>query len=1029
MTKSVDMIAIDGKVWEIPLENVDRALGKEAKFANPQDEQVYQSYLQSQNNSQNQPNTSHTSWSDHGKEFLQGAARNVGETFDTINKGASAVPMVASRVTGFLSDIGPENTAEDRRGKANLKKMSQATDKIAYTMQNTHLGEDYANADILKTDNNPDSASQIFKAGGEMLSEGVKFATGAKLVDQANIAVNGVTILTQTGKKIAMPWLDKLNTVLSSAGKSVAGTAAEFAGGGMGVEVAKGFQERDIRKPAETHTDAAIDAIKDMFVDMAGFVMGSSVINSANKAIVDSTRNAGKFVVNAFDFISKPSEQGWNKLKVDLPDLVKKPYHTTTQSVFNKMYEKLANNAENQIDEEALAAMERAGINPTALTIYKDNDRIFQIANILPSKLYRTYADNLEKSTLKAIEADLDRNLGVIDPMTWQAEESMIRDASQRLDKVIEKPDLPQIYQNSTKTLEGVLDKNLGKLSSGSGSGSGSGSIQKARDAGAAEIERMINFYTMRKNSLYDMAKESLIESDYVSLDKLHKEAKKLFKKFNVPGTKGTSYGKVKEVAKDVEKGTIPYDNNIPYAFTEEEMNILMNNKKVHPEFLMTMSQGLNEQISEGFVKGDARKVITKLTRTIDEILEDASKNGTIKNKLFSQFKKQGDSYFTNIYKPFIELDATKAIVSGEKPGYIWEQMNSINGRHKVEEALFSLPKGEKLYNVLQRAKAQEYIINYISDGTDISYKKITDLFTNITHEYELIDLLGSKTFNELRTVAPKISSNIAEAQKLLQNPLITDNSVNNIIKLINTREGIELIREQVIKLPKQESKQVMNAVQRVAAKFNIENEITEKGNLNNDKLFRLVADLKNEDYLVGILGKEGLNQFKKDITPLTEKINRLNTQDHFQGGYIAHRNNAGIGSMINRAVSEIGTGVSGYGIGGIRGMITAVLGKNWLAYSFAKAAADPILVHRLIKLGREGNEKQMMSFLEKVAMKSVNLIRENTEKQPVKLYGTKKEIEEGKKLLPDMSNPDVRKRIGKIIGDEGRSLQENLSY
>jgi hypothetical protein len=1025
MAEFIEMITPKGATWKIPLENVDKALERDAQFSNPEDEQLYQSYVQSGAKKRSEPNTSPTTWLDRGKEFAQGAAHNVGETLDTVNKYVSAVPpMLVSKLAGRLGE-GISGTNPEA-GEA-ISKFGQGAQNIADHFHNSNLADDYANADILKTDNNPDKTSEIFKAGGEFLGEGVKFATGAKILDNANKTINAVQIVTRQGKTVAMPWLNKLNSLLSSQGENIARTSAQFAAGGMGAEMGKQIQDRDNRPQADGVWEELKNATADTMVDMAGFVVGGLVIDGAEKALLKSTKEAGKTIVNFVDYAKNPSEEAWSKVKNEFPDAVKSPI----KSSFTKMYEKLVNNADNAIDEEALVAMKKAGITPSALSIYKDNERVFTIANLLPSRLYRAYADNLEKETLSSIERDLDKRLGIIDPMRWQAEESMIRNASESLDKVIEKPDLPQIYKDSTNKIEGVLDKELGELpsssnSSSSSSSSSQSSIQSARDASVDEIERMKSFYNERKNHLYTMAIEGLKDSDYVPLNKIHTAAKKLFKEFNVPGAKGTSLGKVRDVAKDVKKGTANKNDDVMYAFDAEEMDALLNAPKAHPSVLLKMSQGINEQIAEGIIKGKENiKSLTSLTTAINESILDATRKGEISNKFFAQFKTAADSYYADVYKPFIELDATKAISSGKSPSYIWQQMQTIDGRHRVYETLAGLPKGEAIYNVLQRAKSQEYIMNYISDGTDLNPKKITDLFSNISHEYELSDLMGYDVYSKLKKVSPKISSNIAEAQKLLQNPLIADNSVNNIIKLINTREGIELIREQVIKLPEKEAKDVMNAVNRVAAKFNIENEITKDTKLNNDRLITMLSDLKEEDYLVGILGKKGLEKFKKDILPLSRKIGRIHNQDVDAGGYIATRGANSIGGVLKRVISEVGTGASGYGAGGVKGAIAAVLGKNWFAYSFAKASTDPKLVNRLIELGRRGNAQQTGNFITRIAKKIAKETVVAANKQAFKLHEASEAVNKGKEMLPDTSTEEGRQKMR----DDARRWQKNSVY
>ena len=182
-----------------------------------------------------EPQKQEATWSDRIKEVGQGVASSIGGVADLANKVVGApVAHVAGMVAqgaGYLADkAGFNNTAEG------LNNVAKGAYELGGQYQNSNVAGDLANAEMLKTENLPDTTSNVLKATASSAVDVLPFAgasKGLKLLDQG---INAVQLVTKSGKTVATPWLNKLNTFLETPLNTK--TVASFAGMGAGPELA-----------------------------------------------------------------------------------------------------------------------------------------------------------------------------------------------------------------------------------------------------------------------------------------------------------------------------------------------------------------------------------------------------------------------------------------------------------------------------------------------------------------------------------------------------------------------------------------------------------------------------------------------------------------------------------------------------------------------------------------------------------------------------------------------------------------------
>lgn len=124
---------------------------------------------------------------------------------------------------------------------------------------------------------------------------------------------------------------------------------------------------------------------------------------------------------------------------------------------------------------------------------------------------------------------------------------------------------------------------------------------------------------------------------------------------------------------------------------------------------------------------------------------------GLVNPEFLKEYKIASKDFAENI-TPFFQLDAARSLMSGEKPNFIWEHMNTSGNRAAVKEALeIGGENGKRLYDTIRRAKAQSVILENIQQDGAFKPDKFIELFTKLKPEDEIIDLISKETYNKIK--------------------------------------------------------------------------------------------------------------------------------------------------------------------------------------------------------------------------------------------------------------------------------------
>jgi hypothetical protein len=124
---------------------------------------------------------------------------------------------------------------------------------------------------------------------------------------------------------------------------------------------------------------------------------------------------------------------------------------------------------------------------------------------------------------------------------------------------------------------------------------------------------------------------------------------------------------------------------------------------------------------------------------------------GLVNPEFLKDYKIASKDFAENI-TPFFQLDAARSLMSGEKPNFIWEHMNTSGNRAAVKEALeIGGENGKRLYDTIRRAKSQSVILENIERDGVFNPDKFIELFTKLKPEDEIIDLIGKETYNKIK--------------------------------------------------------------------------------------------------------------------------------------------------------------------------------------------------------------------------------------------------------------------------------------
>ena len=925
---------------------------------------------------------------DRAKQVGEGFAGGVGKTVDTYKKYVES--PINYGVGAIANEVGLDSVG------------SQLQDSARDNWDNQ---ERYENAfkEPFETQGN-DRTKELLQSVGKGIDEGVTWAGMTAATGSINNVVNVVKMTPKGLAPLNAPWLNKINDFLQFGSQSLGKTAATF-GAGRGVE-----------KMVENPNDG--EAMK-FTKGLASFVVGGLSVDAIEKPLVKSVKSASNSIMSAAEFIANPSTAKFNQLKNKNPSL-----KDVTSSVSEKAtiprdvaYNYMIARAERaKLDEGAIKSFDELGIPKSALTIYtKSYTRPNAVANHLPSAVYDEYMENVRVEYIKALTSEFEKSFGKIP--TVAGEDTLPRTVAQRItDGFLEKPNLPLENQYTVKKIKTDVnhaapyqkDKdNFLNIPTAKDN-----DVKKNLYSTKDSINHIISEFQGVKNYKYSLRDGAINKTDTINPNSILKISEQLRKEFDIAGSQGTSIGTVHNVSKDVEKQFRFFNQLKESLYLQEESGV----NALGPDYVFKLKETINQHVNSGFISNNQKKVLTKLTKACDDTIKLGIEEGTIKNPDLYKYSLDADAFYKNQYLNLVKLDVVKALQHKQTPEWLFGQLDNpekIAQLDVIFKSSFS-PKersnSQLLFNNLKRLKVQDIFakeFGYSEQSTsNISYDKIYKYFNDENKVLKLKALIPEKSFDLLKENTIEVGKRLEYLEKIAQNPLLKDgnNPVEMILEKIQTRKGLDELVSYINRDLKEEpfSSNLTNSLRKLAGyEYLLKDIFSENTNVQGPKLYGQMSDkLRNDDLLIGIFGgKTNYDNFKKDLLVVSKKMYETYEKDAVGGGYLTIKQLGGaMENLLRKAKSDLPYALGGFQTKGITGAIGFLLGKNWIARSFANAATDEKMVQKLIKSANK--EDNGLSFTKLMLQSANDIVNRTVKSQYPKVYGVEK-AEEFKKAIP----------------------------
>lgn len=270
-----------------------------------------------------------------------------------------------------------------------------------------------------------------------------------------------------------------------------------------------------------------------------------------------------------------------------------------------------------------------------------------------------------------------------------------------------------------------TLDQELGAMPKGSETES---TIRTLTTETEDMIGRLYQERKQQSDALYDAAFSKVKPTDQKPTPtNTLKAAEEVFKKTYAPSTTGTT-----DTGQGVTSSTM---SKLIEAWKGKE--------NVSYQEIINQTRALKEQ--RRLAGGGYAEMFNSVEAAIEKDI------GLVNPEFLKDYKIASKDYAENI-TPFFQLDAARSLMSGEKPNFIWEHMNTSGNRAAVKEALeIGGEQGKQLYNTIRRAKAQSFILENIQQDGVFKPDKFIELFTKLKPEDDIIDLIGKQTYNKIK--------------------------------------------------------------------------------------------------------------------------------------------------------------------------------------------------------------------------------------------------------------------------------------
>ena len=940
---------------------------------------------------------------DRAKQLGEGFAGGVGRTVDIYKK------YVESPINHFVGDAvqGAGLLADDlgfNNAGSNLKSVGSQLQSSAQDNWNNQERYEEAFKKPFETKGS-DETKEILQSVGKGINEGVEWAGMTAATGGINNVVNVVKMTPKGLAPLKAPWLNKINDFLQFGSQSLGKTATTF-GAGRGIE-------KMVEKPDDS------EAMK-FTKGLASFVLGGVTVDKLEKPFVNSIKSTSNSIMSAAEFIANPTNAKFNQLKAKIPSLkdvtnsVSEAATMPRDVAYNYI---IARNQRAKLDNGAIQSFDALGIPKSALTIYTQSyTRPNAVANYLPSAVYNEYMENVRAEYIKALTVEFEKSFGKIPEIV--SEDTLPRTVAERITKgFFKKPDLDQIADDSVSSLKYNINSEFPIQSNDKITGFSIPTIQdnnlkNSLIESKSKIEHIVSEYENVKNYKYSLRDNAISETDTINPSLILKTAEQLRREFDIAGSQGTSIGTVHNVSKDVEKQFRFFNQLKENIFLQEESGL----STVGPDYVFKLKETINQHVNSGFISGNQKKVLTQLTKACDETIKLGVEDGTIKNPDLYKYALDADDFYKNQYINLVKLDIVKAVQNKQTPEWLFRQLDNperIAQLNNIFNSSFSLKEKNNsilLFNNLKRLKVQNIFakeFGYSSEKTNtISYENIYKYFTNEDKMLLLKALLPEKSFEHLKDRSLEIAKSLEYFSKISQNPLLKDgnNAVEMILEKINSRKGIDELTSYIRKELQGEKygEELVKSLRKLAGyEYLLKDVFNENKKLKGPNLYDAMSDkLRNDDLLIGIFGsKTEYNKFKKDLLIVAEKMHEAYIKDNLTGSYLSVQQLGGpMENILHRVKNETLYAVGGYQLKGIGGAIGALLGKNWIARSFANAATDEKMVQKLIKAANK--EDNGLSFTKLMIQSANDIVKRTTESQYPKVYSTEKFDEFNKKRI-----------------------------
>jgi len=877
--------------------------------------------------------------SDKLNAFTQGVGEKLGALADTGIAAGSALMAGQAKISeslGLTDENNPRYSSKMLWENAKDYWQNPKIEKLA--------------TDNLKPNYQPFFSDQAetmdnYHQAGKVIGSLPEFAIAGGAVKTVGVGINlikGTKVVDKLPKSIE--FLNKFLTIKP--------TPKTLAGVGVGSVLSEKFQDKSEQKQHNTFEGYKIE-YPSPFADnlnsvlpgenflrsIAGFMVGGITINKAAAgygAMVKKAEGVANATKDAFEYVKNDGKNSFTKYVKDLinedikdinigADKIINSIETFDKNPIKALYKFVLNGGENELDVDFLKKIE--------------------------PNLFNKNLSNKEKLNL------IKENKELINAFTIYKDNKRTYDVAKYFPSyVYSKKILPQMDESALKKLKDTIST-------------------KIIDIDPHDPESVVSFQTDRlKHTVKNY--NNVIKEEHDFLHNWYKESLKQYDKKPIIQVSEDIVNEMDKLAYEL-KPLASNDTNIG-SISKRITNLsneIKSNAEIDPIHLLNERIAINEIIHKDINNKDLPNIdnlLSPIIPMIDRILLQNVDNNNLPKTFLARFEKAKE-FDTNIFYNNIKNDVIRAILSGERPNYVFDVMESPEGYKMIKDAI----------GISNEAKAKGDIIKPFKSNIN---KNIINNLKESEYKQDQIQILKKLAEKENKdiNIGTDINKIFGEKEK---------KASEEIFKILESLKIQEILFEGISKNDKLKYSDIMK-------------------NLNG---------VKYNSILSHILGENVSNNLRKNIKPIIEKLERIDYNSNLYDANLRKSveesisfgfSPAGNFKLSSNILSATG-GFMGYsaagGWGAAAGVATGQFLQSTLAKGFAKACTDPEMVLNLIKLSMSNkpNDYRFYRYLFNIGLYNKTNTKENREK-------IKKPL---KKIL---------KKSAKVYGEEGI---ESLMY